>query len=179
MCDPVSPLQILVLSFLKTNRSPRIPIIIAIIVFIFLHRRHVNKLRSEDANDKHKSLDFGMDMVEPSGERRKKRRKRGVEMTIAETEKSIRRGNHGLSLDMVVGSPYLLPPGLQGSQESLHSLSRSIPGDDDKYRPATTFTPGDNGSMRSFQTKLRQGHDDSSSHTESSSRLAQGDEMQH
>lgn len=49
----------------------------------------------------------------------------------------------GLSLDV---HPYLLPPGLHGSGDSLHSLSRSI--DDDKYHPAV-FRTHDNGSVRS------------------------------
>ncbi|KAJ5683214.1 hypothetical protein N7462_006379 [Penicillium macrosclerotiorum] len=49
-----------------------VPIVCAIVVLIFLHRRHVKKLMREDANDKHKSLDFGMDVVgPPSGRPRK------------------------------------------------------------------------------------------------------------
>ncbi|KAL1872174.1 hypothetical protein Plec18167_006777 [Paecilomyces lecythidis] len=125
-----------------------IPIVCAIIVLIFLHRRHLKRLRNEDANDKHKSLDFGMDAVESGAGPRpgKPGNLGGVEMS--EAEKMDRKGGKGMSLDMV-GSPYLLPPGLHGSRESLRSLSRSISIDDDKYRPATSFL-GDNASMRSY-----------------------------
>ncbi|KAJ5176423.1 uncharacterized protein N7482_002300 [Penicillium canariense] len=115
-----------------------VPILCAIVVLIFLHRRHVKKLMREDANDKHKSLDFGMDMVgPPSGKGRKL--PNGLQPQMMEPSHA-----KGLSLDV---SPYLMPPGLHGSRESLHSLSRSI--DDDKYRPAV-FGSQDNGSLRSF-----------------------------
>lgn len=88
--------------------------------------------------DKHKSLDFGMDMV-GSGARKPRRLPNGLQAEMMEPNHS-----KGMSLDV---SPYLMPPGLQGSRESLHSLSRSI--DDDKYRPAV-FGAQDNGSVRSF-----------------------------
>ena len=39
----------------------------AILVLLYLHRRNVKKLRSEDANDKHKSLDFGLDLEPTAG----------------------------------------------------------------------------------------------------------------
>ena len=69
---------------------------------------------------------------------------------------------------MDMGNPYLLPPGLQSSRESLHSMSRAIHGGDDPYQPATTFVPGD-GFPTSYQpSKL--GGDDSSSYTGSSGR---------
>ena len=42
----------------------------------------------------------------------------------------------GMSMDML-GSPYLLPAGLQGSRESIHSMSRSIQDEHDPYRPVT------------------------------------------
>ncbi|GAD95477.1 conserved hypothetical protein [Paecilomyces variotii No. 5] len=144
-----------------------IPIVCAIIVLIFLHRRHVKRLRNEDANDKHKSLDFGMDAVE-SGAGPRPGKPGGAEMSQA--EKLDRKAGKGMSLDMV-GSPYLLPPGLHGSRESLRSLSRSISVDDDKYRPATSFL-GDNASMRSYS---HFGKDDASS-VGGASRLG-GDDM--
>ncbi|PGH28688.1 hypothetical protein GX50_08568 [[Emmonsia] crescens] len=156
-----------------------IPLTAAIVVFLLLHRRHVKKLRSEDANDKHKSLDFGLDVVPSSGKQKGGRgRKGGMEMTTTDTEKSIRRNDRGLSLDITMTSPYLLPPGLNGSHDSLHSLSRSAHADDDRYRTATAFSPSDNGSMRSFRGNFRPGADDSSSFTATSSRHAPaGDEM--
>ena len=73
----------------------------------------------------------------------------------------------GMSLDIV--HPYLMPPALHGSQDSLHSLSRSI--DDDKYRPAT-FVPHDGNSIRSIP-KTR---DDASSFAGSTSRYGPAEE---
>ncbi|OAX78212.1 hypothetical protein ACJ72_07484 [Emergomyces africanus] len=99
-------------------------------------------------------------------------------MTTADTEKSIRRNDRGLSLDITMTSPYLLPPGLHGSADSLHSLSRTVHADDDRYRTATTFSPSETGSMRSFRGNMRPGPDDSSSFTGMSSRHTPfGDEM--
>lgn len=85
--------------------------------------------------DKHKSLDFGMDMV-GSGSKKPRKLPNGLQAEMSHSK--------GLSLDV---SPYLMPPGLHGSRESLHSLSRSI--DDDKYRPAV-FGAQDKDSIRSF-----------------------------
>jgi len=54
-----------------------IPLTVAMVIFIVLHRRHVRKLRSEDANDRHKSLDFGMGEVVSSGKKGGKQNKKG------------------------------------------------------------------------------------------------------
>ena len=79
-------------------------------------------------------------------------------------------------MDMTVTSPYLLPPALQGSRESLHSMSRTIHSQDDRYRPATTYVPGDSASLHSHKT--RPGMDDSSSQAGSNSMRGTGrDEM--
>ena len=88
-------------------------------------------------------------------------------MTVTDysTEKAIRRGR-GLSMDM--GSPYLLPPGMQSSRDSLHSLSRHH-NRDDRYRPATTFFGNDTPASSSHASS-RRGDDDSSSYTGSSGR---------
>ncbi|EEH08676.1 conserved hypothetical protein [Histoplasma capsulatum G186AR] len=155
-----------------------IPLTIAILVLVFLHRRHIRKLRSEDANDKHKSLDFGLDVVPSGNKKRGRGRKGGMEMTTADAEKSVRRNDRGLSMDITMTSPYLLPPALNGSHDSLHSLSRSVHADDDRYRTATAFSAGDNASMRSFTSNLKPLPDDSASFTGMSSRHAPpGDEM--
>ncbi|KAK7550808.1 hypothetical protein IWX49DRAFT_550992 [Phyllosticta citricarpa] len=107
-----------------------IPIAIAILVLVFLHRRHVKKQALEDLNDKHKSLDFGLDAPSaPSGKSKR------PEMSTADAEKEIRKGGRGLSLDMN-NSPYLMPNGFQSSRNSLESMSRSIDGYD-PYRPVT------------------------------------------
>ncbi|KAI9924031.1 hypothetical protein MW887_007489 [Aspergillus wentii] len=135
-----------------------VPIVCAIVVLIYLHRRNVRKLRNEDANDKHKSLDFGMDIVDPkSGSR-----------PMQQTERS----NHmkGVSLD--IGHPYLLPPGLHDSRDSLHSMSRSI-GEDNKLRHQNPFVSNDSMSVRSQQRGF---HDDTAS-LAGSSRFALGDDM--
>ncbi|CAO1600770.1 hypothetical protein XANCAGTX0491_004450 [Xanthoria calcicola] len=144
-----------------------IPIVFALVLFVWLHRRHVGKLRKEEANDPHKSLDFGMD---PTSEQLAKRKgKKGPEMAVADSGGP---GHHprgrGLSMDMDLGSPYVLPPGLQGSRESLHSMSRTIHSQDDRYRPATTFIPNEAHSTRS-QSRTRRFADDSSSYAGSGS----------
>lgn len=90
-------------------------------------------MRHEDANDKHKSLDFGLDEVSGSG-LQKKRGRKGPEMTI----NTMKGGRHrGVSLDMDLGNPYLLPAEIHGSKESMHSMSRSQYDSHDPYRPVT------------------------------------------
>ncbi|MCJ1475340.1 hypothetical protein MMC13_004002 [Lambiella insularis] len=92
-----------------------------------------------------------------------KNRKRGQQ--DVNIEKSFQRGR-GMSMD--IGNPYLLPPGLQSSRESLHSLSRTLQAGHDPYRPATTYSPSD-ASVQSYSNPSR-GGDDSSSYTGSSGR---------
>ncbi|KAL4984539.1 hypothetical protein BDW68DRAFT_15635 [Aspergillus falconensis] len=135
-----------------------IPIVCAIIVLFFLHRRNVKKLRNEDANDKHKSLDFGMDLA-PSGGRSGMQEKGSNHMK-------------GISLD-IGPSPYMLPPSIRGSRDSLNSIPRTILADDDKYRHAHPYFPADGQSIRSH----RRGHDDAASVAGSTRRGAYGDEM--
>ncbi|KAL3473752.1 hypothetical protein BJX99DRAFT_191265 [Aspergillus californicus] len=137
-----------------------IPIVCAVIVLIFLHRRNVKKLRREDADDKHKSLDFGMDLPSGGG--------------MAMREKENARNNHlkGMSLD-IGPSPYILPPSMRGSKESLNSLSRSIKVEDDNYRHINNYYAADNKSTRSQQ----RGYDDSASVAGSTRRGAFGDDM--
>jgi hypothetical protein len=147
-----------------------IPLTVALVIFIVLHRRHVRKLRTEDANDKHKSLDFGMGDVKTPGKKRGKQDKKGravPEMSLADTEKTLGRGR-GMSLDMDMSNPYLLPPELHQSRESLHSMSRTLNNGDDKYRPATTFVPNDGSASRERSTSRA---DDSSSYTASTRRV--------
>ncbi|KZF25511.1 hypothetical protein L228DRAFT_265978 [Xylona heveae TC161] len=116
-----------------------IPVLVAIVLFTVMHRRHVKKLQKEDANDQHKSLDFGMEITPTNTTKNGTREPKGVpEMTVTEVdaEKMGRRGR-GMSMDM--GSPYLLPPNLQSSRESLNTLSRIIDTGNDPYRPATIY----------------------------------------
>lgn len=143
--------------FLNALTCCRVPVVGLLVVLIFLHRRNNKKLAAEDAKDKYKSLDFGM---EGAGGMRKG--KKGPEMSI--TEKEIRGGhNRGLSLE--TGSPYILPVGLHGSRESFHSLSRSHNDPHDPYRPVT-FINNDNQSVRSQSRAY--GHDNGSLYTTSS-----------
>ncbi|KAJ5578965.1 hypothetical protein N7450_007832 [Penicillium hetheringtonii] len=145
-----------------------VPILCAIIVLIFLHRRHVKKLMREDANDKHRSLDFGLDM-DPVGGGRKRTGPPGPDGMPQMMEPSHTKG--GMSIDMM--HPYLLPPGLHGSQDSLHSMSRSI--DDDKYRPSAVSAFGQYDS-RSIRSHSRPGRDDASSIAGSNSRFGVSEE---
>lgn len=122
-------------------------------------------MREEDVKDKYKSLDFGMDPA--AGPQKKGKGAKGVkgpEMSLADTEKSIRHGR-GLSLD--VGSPYILPAGLNASRESFHSLSRSMHDPNDPYRPVT-FIKTDGDSIRSGSPMGRYRHDNGSMYTTSS-----------
>lgn len=144
-----------------------IPLTVALVILLVLHRRHVRKLRSEDANDRHKSLDFGLGDVSSYRDKRGKQGKKGKaipEMSLSETEKTLGR-SRGMSMDMDAANPYLLPPELQQSRESLHSLSRAMNNGDDKYRPATTFVPNNRAPSREGSTS--RGGDDSSSYTAS------------
>ena len=105
-------------------------------------------------------------MDEVTGKRiKRKKGERVPEMSIQETQQRLRRGR-GMSMDLSTSNPYLLPPGLQSSRESLHSLSRSL-NTDDRYRPATIFQPNDPLSP-SYPPSVR--GDDSSSVTGGSSR---------
>ncbi|KAI9750271.1 MAG: hypothetical protein M4579_006535 [Chaenotheca gracillima] len=149
-----------------------IPVVLALVLFVFLHRRHLKKLRSEDANDKHKSLDFGLDPNAPATPAKKgwRRTKRGPEMMAnPDGMPPLRPGRtRGMSMDMDLGSPYLLPPGLQSSHESLHSMSRTAHSADDRYRTGTGFVPNDGTSLRSYPSNSRPGKENSSIYTGSS-----------
>ncbi|TKA42447.1 hypothetical protein B0A54_06897 [Friedmanniomyces endolithicus] len=110
-----------------------IPITCALVACFFLHRRFVKRQRIEDANDPHKSLDFGVDMA-PS----KPRRKHGDIPEMKVTDMSggpSRPGQRGRGMSMDMSNPYLMPAGLQDSRESIHSMSRSMHDKHDPYRP--------------------------------------------
>jgi hypothetical protein len=120
-----------------------IPVVAAALLFFILHRRHVRKVREEDANDRHRSLDFGLGDVPQPG-RKKKRGIAGLSLSGEKTG----RAHHQVSMDMGLSSPYLLPPELHQSRESLHSLSRSLHSQEDPYRPVAQLHDG--SSMRKF-----------------------------
>ncbi|KAK3115713.1 hypothetical protein LTR53_004677 [Teratosphaeriaceae sp. CCFEE 6253] len=132
-----------------------IPITCALVVCIFLHRRFVKRQRIEDANDPHKSLDFGVDMA-PS----KMNRNNIPEMKITDHSGNTGRPGmrpRGLSMDM--SNPYLLPAGLQSSRESIHSMSRSMHDENDPYRPVAM--------LRTSNESSRPHHDNASQHSAS------------
>lgn len=106
----------------------RVPIFIAVLVLIYLHRRHTQKLRKEDAMDKTKSMDFGMEF---GGGTRSKIKP----AHLTDVEKSDSRSRRQVSLDLDVASPYLLPAVLHNSRDTLHTLSAT--GDDRYGRPMT------------------------------------------
>lgn len=136
-----------------------VPIVIIIIALIYLHRRHIRKTREEDANDKHKSLDFGLGMPPHPGAKKGKKLPNG----LSEYDMSEKPGHRNqVSMDII--SPYLLPPGLSNSTDSLHSLSRSIQYKEDPYRPVNELQ-NDNGSVRSGFGAQRRGGDGSSTYT--------------
>ncbi|KAK5104275.1 hypothetical protein LTS08_002162 [Lithohypha guttulata] len=119
-----------------------VPVVIIAIILVVIWRRRQRIVRQEEANDKYRSLDFGVD---ESAVREKKgeKNKAAPEMSIAEIKSTLRK-NRGLSLDLGAANPYMLPSEVQSPRESLRSLSRA---GDDRYRP-TTFVP-DDGSLRS------------------------------
>lgn len=64
-------------------------------------------------------------------------------------EKMNHKGNQ-LSMDMNLSSPYLLPPNIHQSHDSVHSLARTFPSDQDPYRTVAQYANSDAGSIRSF-----------------------------
>ena len=117
------------------DRFHSIPVVLAVFFFIYLHRRSVARQRREDAIDIGKNDDFGMSPALG-------RKRSGI------AEKSVGHKNHPISMDMNTSTPYLLPPGINESHESLSSLARSLTAAEDPYRPVTRN--GDTGSMRSW-----------------------------
>ena len=134
-----------------------VPIVGMAVVLFFLHRRNQRKLAEED-KDKYRSMDFGL---EDKGGRAGL--KKGPEMSITDIEKDM-SGSHGRGISLEHGAPYMLPAGLHGSSDSLHSLSRTAHDPHDPYRPVTFMTDG--ASVRSSSRAY--GKDNGSLYTSSS-----------
>ncbi|KAG9243962.1 hypothetical protein BJ878DRAFT_95905 [Calycina marina] len=117
-----------------------IPLVGALVLFLILHRRHVRKQRLEDNDNRHASLDFGLGNVQPGRIKRKGPAGAG--------EEKLGRSRQ-LSMDMDINSPYILPPQLHGSRESLRSMSRNLHENEDPYRPVIQYYGGDGSSIRS------------------------------
>lgn len=95
----------------------------------------------------------------PSAGRKKRKSGTNKKSSDSSTEKMAKH-EQGMSIEIM--SPYLLPPGLHNSRESLHSLSRTMHGGDDRYRPATALISNDSASIKS-NSDARKGPDDTSS----------------
>ncbi|KAK0634936.1 hypothetical protein B0T17DRAFT_502530 [Bombardia bombarda] len=139
-----------------------IPVAAAISVLLYLHRRNVKKQRREDLMDPHKSLDFGLG-DHPGGASKVKRKS-----FLGREKDQSRFQRQQLSMDMNLSSPYLLPPEVHGSRESLNSLARTLNEHEDPYRPIKHFAGSDAGSIRSMQP--RGGADGASVYTRPTSR---------
>lgn len=116
-----------------------IPVILALIVLYILHRRVVRRQRLEDLKDPHKSMDFGLD--ENPGQAQVGKRK-SIKMGAGDKDTRTRYDRQ-MSLDMNLSSPYLLPPEVQGSRESMNSLARTLHHNEDPYRPVASYLAGD------------------------------------
>jgi len=121
-----------------------IPLVAAIGVLLYLHRRGVKKQRMEDLDDPHKSLDFGLENNPGTGGKTKRKSLLGGR----EKDQS-RFQRQQMSMDMNLSSPYLLPPNLNNSKESINSLARTLHGDD-PYRPIAAYAGSEAGSIRSM-----------------------------
>lgn len=100
-------------------------------------------MREEDVRDPHKSLDFGLADNQKGGGG-----KSGRKSILGGKEKDGHTRYRQMSLDLDMSNPYLLPPALHSSRESLHSLARSMHQNEDPYRPITQLS-GDGASLRS------------------------------
>ncbi|KUI67239.1 Triple functional domain protein [Cytospora mali] len=119
-----------------------IPVLVVFVcVLFYFHRRNVKRQAAEDAIEAHKSLDFGVETGNVGGKKRQSKLGFGGEKS---------KKTRGLSLDMNLSSPYLLPETVQGSRESMHSLAKTLHQQDDPYRPVANYI-NDTGSIRSFE----------------------------
>jgi hypothetical protein len=113
----------------------------------------------EDLNDPHKSLDFGLEHGAAAKGSRKS-------LISREKDGQSRFNRQQMSMDMNLSSPYLLPPEVQNSRESLNSLAKTLHQNEDPYRPVTQYAGSEVGSIRSFP----RGHEAASIYSRSSSR---------
>ncbi|CRK41392.1 hypothetical protein BN1708_001763 [Verticillium longisporum] len=139
-----------------------IPIVAIMSVLYYLHRRGIKKQRMEEASDPTMSLDFGIndDKMGRGGKRKSVFREKMLNLD--------HKHRAQVSMDMNLSSPYLLPPALQGSKQSLHSLARNLHDDDDPYRPVNQYG-SEVGSIRSYRPE-KEGRAGSSVYTGSTER---------
>ncbi|KAI0163148.1 hypothetical protein BJ166DRAFT_497804 [Pestalotiopsis sp. NC0098] len=118
-----------------------IPLVIAFFVLIYLHRRTKKLQKQEDHDERYKSMDFGMGDTMPGKGGKRKSKLFGGEKESGHTK--------GLSMDMNLSSPYLLPPTMQQSRESFNSLAKTLHHGEDPYRHVDSYV-SDGASMQSF-----------------------------
>ncbi|EFQ33424.1 hypothetical protein CGRA01v4_00850 [Colletotrichum graminicola] len=146
LCEkPVDPASLT----LPITLGVTIPIVGALFLLYYFHRRNMRRQAQEDATDPNRGLDFGLGdaPIDKGGKKRKSLMFREKGMGI-ETNKQ-----RQLSMDMNLSSPYLLPPGLQSSRESLNSLARTLHNEADPYRPV--YASSDAGSIYTKTTSRR------------------------
>ncbi|CAG9938811.1 unnamed protein product [Clonostachys rosea f. rosea IK726] len=117
--------------------SVTIPIVVILVVLAVLYRRNLKRQRLEDAKDSHRDLDFGLGDT-PMVDGKKKSRK----SFLMGGDKNNHRNNQ-LSMDMNLSSPYLLPPQVQASHDS---LARDYSKEYDPYQIVNSEV----GSIKSF-----------------------------
>ncbi|PHH64015.1 hypothetical protein CDD81_5120 [Ophiocordyceps australis] len=121
-----------------------IPVVVAALVLLFLHRRNVRRLRMEDAKESNMGLDFGLEDNPGKANNVPRNLALGDEKAMAAHKPG------QLSMDMNLTSPYLLPPGAQQSHDSIHSLARTFHNEQDPYRTIKEYASSETGSIRSF-----------------------------
>lgn len=98
-------------------------------------------------------MDFGLGDVPQPGRKKSSGTRTIPTMDYSEKPEGSGASRRQVSMDMTLNQPYLLPPEMQNSRESLHSLSRTMD-EDDPYGPVTQYFPGDSASIR---TQSKQG----------------------
>ncbi|KAK7753875.1 hypothetical protein SLS62_004241 [Diatrype stigma] len=139
-----------------------VPLVIVLCVLVFLHRRNQKRVALEDVDDKYRSLDFGLGEDAPMGTKKK--------TVFLNNEKGGPSHKMQLSMDMNLSSPYLLPPDLHQSRDS---LTRSLH-TEDPYRLVKEYTNSEVGSLRSFQPGSGRNSSVNTSKTGSTDRSSKG-----
>ncbi|CEJ81650.1 hypothetical protein VHEMI01769 [[Torrubiella] hemipterigena] len=120
-----------------------IPVTVAAIVFFFLHRRNIRKVRQEDALHANMDLDFGDDP--------KKSKRRTL---FGGGDKNAHRPGQ-LSMDMNLNSPYLLAPHVTQSGESIHNMAKNFHNEQDPYHTVGLYSAG--GDAASINSRAKGG----------------------